>query len=60
MPLNVKICVSILTLIIVGGYGLYEYSFLNVFLGKLVILISIFMVLAIWLFPETPKKKINQ
>lgn len=56
MPTNIKLGLSVLTLLVGAAVHLWEASLGNVELSWIVAGLTVFMVLAMWLFPETGGK----
>lgn len=52
MPTPIKIFVSILTLIIGAVFYHFEMQYGQAHVAKVAIFLSVFMVLAMWIFPE--------
>ena len=59
MPTNIKIGLSILTLIVGTIIYLWEVEQGNQGLSIIVAGLSVFMVLAMWIFPETGRRDKN-
>jgi len=57
MPNNIKTMLSVLTLIVGAGVHYFERQAGNDDLAWVVAGLSVFMVLAMWIFPETDKKE---
>ena len=55
MPFTIKLFVTALTAIIITGFGIFEYVINHKIIGIFIILISIVMIIAIWLFPDVEK-----
>ena len=55
MPFTIKLLVTALTAIIITGFGIFEYFVNQKIIGIFIILISIIMIIAIWLFPDIEK-----
>ena len=52
MPTNIKIIVSILTLLVGAVFFHFETEFGQAHVANVAVFLSIFMVLAMWIFPE--------
>lgn len=57
MPPQIKIPLSIVIVLVGGAVWLYEKGGALAHTGWIAFLLSLFMVFAIWLFPETTSKK---
>ncbi len=57
MPKNIKIGVSVFVLLVGLVYFLFERSIGDPFVGTIGGILSIFMVFAMWVFPETEGRK---
>tara|TARA_R110000868_G_scaffold34509_8_gene124706 strand:+ start:643 stop:816 length:174 start_codon:yes stop_codon:yes gene_type:complete len=57
MPNNIKAMISLLTLVVGGGVHYFERQAGNMDLAWIATALSIFMVAAMWIFPEATKKK---
>ena len=57
MPPRIKLILSCLVLAVVGGYGLFALRAAEGPVGTVILALAAFMVLAIWLFPETGQVK---
>tara|TARA_B100000925_G_C21921321_1_gene436010 strand:- start:319 stop:486 length:168 start_codon:yes stop_codon:yes gene_type:complete len=55
MPFTIKLFVTALTAIIITGFGIFEYFINNKIIGVFILLISVIMIIAIWLFPDVEK-----
>ena len=52
MPTHIKIIVSVLTLLVGAVFFHFEREFGQAYVANVAICLSIFMVLAMWIFPE--------
>jgi len=52
MPTHIKIIVSILTLLVGAIFFYFEREFGQAHVANVAVALSIFMVLAMWIFPE--------
>ncbi|XDZ65930.1 hypothetical protein AB8880_00615 [Alphaproteobacteria bacterium LSUCC0684] len=57
MPPRIKLILSLLVALVIGGYGLYAMDTSSPGVGKVTLALSLMMILAIWIFPETGKVK---
>ena len=57
MPVKIKIVLSSLVAIIIGGYGWLALSEVNNKTGFATIILAVLMIISIWIFPETGKVK---
>lgn len=57
MPVHIKLMVSALTLLMGGGFFYIESTFGDSQLACIGAGLSIFMVIAMWVFPEAGSKK---
>jgi len=57
MPIHIKCLVSAVTLIVGVGYWHFESNYGESELAMIGLGLSLFMVVAMWIFPETGKKK---
>ena len=57
MPVKIKIVLSSLVAIIIGGYGWLALSEVNGETGFATIILATLMIISIWIFPETGKVK---
>ena len=57
MPNDIKAILSAITLLVVAAIAYWEYSNARSDLGWIVIGTGIFMVIAMWVFPEAEEKK---
>ena len=57
MPVHIKCMVSAATLIVGAGYCYFEAAYGESELAFVGLGLSIFMVIAMWVFPETGNKK---
>ena len=57
MPAHIKAALSVLTLIVGGAVHVYERDLGNEHLSWVVAALAVFMVLAMWIFPETGGRK---
>ena len=55
MPVRIKIFVSILAALVVGGFAFMQLSGPRPEIGYVGLTLAALMVLAIWMFPETGK-----
>ena len=55
MPFTIKLFVTALTAIIITGFGIFEYFINNKIILVFILLISVIMIIAIWLFPDVEK-----
>jgi len=53
MPTGLKLAISVLVLLVAGGVYSFEQSLANETLAWVAAGLGIFMVIAIWIFPET-------
>ena len=60
MPTNIKVCLSIVVLVVGVLMYIWEADQGNVQLSWIVIGLSVFMVFAMWIFPETLKTREDQ
>lgn len=56
MPTKIKLAISVLVLAVGGGVWVFERGLGNVTASWVAGGLAVFMVLAIWLFPEVSKK----
>jgi hypothetical protein len=59
MPAHIKAALSVLTLVVGAAVHLYEKDIGNEYLSWVVAGLAVFMVLAMWIFPETGGRKKN-
>jgi hypothetical protein len=57
MPVHIKLIVSALALIVVGGFSYSQLDGPNPGISYVGMGLAALMVLAIWIFPETGRKK---
>ena len=57
MPTDVKAIVSLVVLLVAAGLGFWSGSPLRPEFDRIVLLIAIFFVVAMWIFPEAGVKK---
>jgi hypothetical protein len=57
MPTNIKLMLSLVALAVGAGAHYWERQAGNVQLSWIVAALAVFMVLAMWIFPETGSKK---
>ena len=57
MPTNIKLMLSIVVLAVGAGVHYWERQSGNEQLSWIVAALAVFMVLAMWIFPETSSKK---
>jgi len=57
MPNDVKAIVSVVVLIVAGALAYWSRSPVRSDLGTLVLIVAIFMVVSMWIFPEAGVKK---
>ena len=55
MPFTIKLFVTALTAIIITGFGIFEYFINHKTIGAFIVLISVIMIIATWLFPDVEK-----
>jgi len=60
MPKNIKIVVSILTVLVALVMHYIEHQSGNAFLKWFVLSLGLFMALSLWLFPEPKKSKSSE
>ena len=53
MPTNIKISVSVIVALVGMGAFFLEQQFGDRVVGVVAILLAVFMILSIWIFPET-------
>ena len=53
MPTNIKISVSVIVTLVGIGAFVFEQQFGDSIVGLVAILLAVFMILSIWIFPET-------
>ena len=53
MPTNIKISVSVIFVLVGMGAFFLEQQFGERVVGEVAILLAVFMILSIWIFPET-------
>ena len=53
MPTNIKISVSVIVALVGMGAFFLEQQFGDRVVGEVAILLAVFMILSIWIFPET-------
>ena len=53
MPTNIKISVSVIVALVGMGAFVFEQQFGDSIVGVVAILLAVFMILSIWIFPET-------
>ena len=53
MPVNIKISISVIVALVGIGALFLEYRFGEMTVGVVALLLAVFMVLSIWIFPET-------
>ena len=53
MPTNIKISVSVIVTLVGMGAFVFEQQFGDSIVGVVAILLAVFMILSIWIFPET-------
>ena len=53
MPTNIKISVSVIVTLVGMGAFVFEQQFGDRVVGEVAILLAVFMILSIWIFPET-------
>ena len=53
MPTNIKISVSVIVTLVGIGAFVFEQQFGDSIVGVVAILLAVFMILSIWIFPET-------
>ena len=53
MPTNIKISVSVIVTLVGMGAFVLEQQFGDSIVGVVAILLAVFMILSIWIFPET-------
>ena len=52
MPTNIKISVSVIVTLVGMGAFVFEQQFGDSIVGVVAILLAVFMILSIWIFPE--------
>lgn len=57
MPTNIKIVVSILTVLLASAVSSYQQAFPGGYMPSFVIGLGIFMALSLWMFPEPKMTK---
>ena len=57
MPNDVKAIVSVVVLIVAGALAYWSRSPVRPELGAFVLIVAIFMVISMWIFPEAGVKK---
>lgn len=57
MPSHIKAILSIVVVLVVGGFGYATIVGGNVTVGWVICVLTVIMVLSIWLFPETRRVK---
>jgi hypothetical protein len=57
MPPRIKLILSLLVALVIGGYGLYTIETSPPGMGEVILALCVMMILAIWIFPETGKVK---
>ena len=57
MPVKIKLVLSSLVAIIIGGYGCLALSEVDNKTGVATIVLAALMIISIWIFPETGKVK---
>ena len=53
MPVNIKICISVIVALVGIGTFFLEQGFGEMAVGVVALLLAVFMILSIWIFPET-------
>lgn len=57
MPVKIKVFISAMALIVVGGFSYMNLNDGNETVGYVGLALAVMMVLAMWIFPETGKVK---
>ena len=60
MPINIKIIVSVLAALVVGGFSYTNLDGIHDRIGYLGFALATLMIVGIWLFPETGKVPLKQ
>jgi uncharacterized membrane protein YgaE (UPF0421/DUF939 family) len=53
MPVNIKICISVIVALIGLGTFFLEQRFGDIVVGVVTLLLAVFMILSMWIFPDT-------
>ena len=53
MPTNLKVCISVIVALVGIGILFLEQRFGDITVGVVSLLLAVFMILSIWIFPET-------
>jgi len=57
MPVKIKVFISVMALLVVGGFSYMNLTDGNETVGYVGLALAVMMVLAMWIFPETGKVK---
>ena len=53
MPVNIKISISVIVALVGVGALFFEQRFGDMAVGVVALLLALFMILSMWIFPET-------
>ena len=53
MPVNIKICISVIVALVGMGAFFLEQRFGDMTVGMVALLLAVFMILSMWIFPDT-------
>ena len=53
MPVNIKICISVIVSLVGIGTFFLEQRFGEMSVGVVALLLAVFMIFSMWIFPET-------
>ena len=53
MPTNIKVCISVIVALVGMGVSFFEQRFGDITVGVVALLLAVFMILSMWIFPET-------